>query len=235
MTARLFQAKSVFQGDSVFRSNSVAQAIPVRTCVVCRKPGNRKELLRFTEKALDPAARHEERELFVDVRATAEGRGAYCHVTVGCLGHKKVLVLLRSSLKRPSLKRSFARGASKTRALAKHDVNKVAGESVAETAPLTGGTFEPSQVVSGQVAGEKAASREAGLEKMVQLLKRSVAVESRRKRDRDKDRAKTAIITKVIQELEKPVQGPSTSLRPRGIGGSSSTLVNKQGKGKLRF
>jgi predicted RNA-binding protein YlxR (DUF448 family)/ribosomal protein L7Ae-like RNA K-turn-binding protein len=58
---------------------SVAQrGVPVRTCVACRRPAGRDELVRLVEGPTGQIA--------VDVRARAGGRGAWVHATRGCIG-----------------------------------------------------------------------------------------------------------------------------------------------------
>ncbi len=65
---------------------------PVRTCVVCRGQVQKAQLLRFTRSSIG--------ELELDLEHRIEGRGAYCHCSVECLGAKNAVSLLIHSLNR---------------------------------------------------------------------------------------------------------------------------------------
>ncbi len=73
------------------REGSTSAAHAERTCVACRKPAGRAELLRFV---LGP-----EGELLADLAGHAPGRGAWVHPSLDCL--KKGIAQVERSLKQP--------------------------------------------------------------------------------------------------------------------------------------
>lgn len=71
-----------------------------RTCVVCRKPGEAKDLLRFCLWIPDSAEKsaQSKAKIVVDVWAGKRGRGAYCHSTPRCLLDRRTPGALRAAL-----------------------------------------------------------------------------------------------------------------------------------------
>ncbi|MCB0360911.1 MAG: YlxR family protein [Bdellovibrionales bacterium] len=70
----------------------MASTAPVRTCVVCRKTDEQCSLLRFVLR--------DDGQLAADSAGGAPGRGAYCHLSVGCLLHRDAMKKLVRSLAR---------------------------------------------------------------------------------------------------------------------------------------
>ncbi len=55
---------------------AVNRKAPIRTCTGCRKPANKKDLIRVV--------RNKEGEVFVDATGKSNGRGAYICANVDC-------------------------------------------------------------------------------------------------------------------------------------------------------
>lgn len=70
---------------------------PIRRCVVCRKAGAKRSMIRFCLAGAADGGKSA-RRLRLDPLFEAEGRGAYCHQTAVCAGSKGLVELLVRSL-----------------------------------------------------------------------------------------------------------------------------------------
>ncbi len=110
-----------------------------RTCVVCKEQGEKDELVRFVAEPNGDAG------VMLDVVGTLPGKGAYCHLTIACLGDESLVERLIGALSRRTMGESG--GKQRTR--------RTQGRGCSATLELLGAVEGSEPASRKQVIGEK--------------------------------------------------------------------------------
>lgn len=98
----------------------------LRTCCVCRRTDEKKNLLRFIARANLKSTK----DLAIDVAHKEPGRGAYVHAQVACLLSKQVLSSVFASLSKVRDKKSLKQ---LRKQVGEGSIAKILNEAIADT------------------------------------------------------------------------------------------------------